>query len=126
MMSWIRWSRDRGSICRGSNHDLRPLGGGFDAPQRWRPVLGAAIAGAVAGVLIPLAGGELFAGSLKNLVEAFSSSRLPLDALGGLFGDAQFGPFTQALLGGLEILVFAVCVVGGCVLARQVRPASLT
>lgn len=97
------------------------LGGGFDATQRWRPVMGAAVAGAMAGVIIPLAGGELFAGSLKNLVEAFSDSRLRLEVLSGFFGDAQFGPFTQAVLGGLEVLVFAACVVGGSVLVRQVK-----
>jgi hypothetical protein len=95
------------------------LGGGFDAADRWRPVLGAGVFGAVAGLLIPLAGGELFAGSLKNLVEAFSGSRLRMDALGELFGDAQFGPFTLAILGGIEALLSAICVVSGCVVARR-------
>ncbi len=104
------------------------LGGGIEAADRWRPALGAGVSGAVAGVLIPLAGGELFAGSLKNLAGAFSDSRLRMDALGNLFGDAQFGPFTLAMLGGLEALLFAIGVVGGCVIARRAQvhlPLSL-
>lgn len=95
------------------------VGGGPDARSAWRPVVGAGVAGAVAGVLIPLAGGELFAGSLKSLTDSFAGSRLRLDALGGLLGDADLGRTTQALLGGLEALLFAVCVVGALVLARR-------
>lgn len=97
------------------------LAGGMQAQPRWRPLLGAGMAGAVVGVLIPLAGGHLFAGSLKNLADAFAGSRLQLDALGGLFGDAQLGPTTQALLGGIEVLLFAICVVSGIVLAERAR-----
>ncbi len=95
------------------------LGGGLDAFPGWRPMLGAGMAGAVAGVAIPLMGGELFAGSLKSLVDAFAGSRLRLDAVGGLFGDERFGRGTQAMLGAVEALLFAVCVVGGLVLARR-------
>lgn len=97
------------------------LGGGAEAPRSWRPVLGAGVVAGAAGVLIPLAGGQLFAGSLNNLAAAFADSRLQVHALGGLFGDAQFGTATQAMLGGLEALLFAVCVVGGRVLVNQVR-----
>ena len=97
------------------------IGGGINASSPWRPVIGAGFAGAIAGVLIPLAGGKLFAGSLKLLVNAFAGSNLQLDALGALFGDAQFGQITQAILGGIEALLFGICVVGAVVLARQVR-----
>lgn len=97
------------------------LGGGAEAPHSWRPVLGAGVVAGAAGVLIPLAGGQLFAGSLNSLAAAFADSRLQVHALGGLFGDAHFGTLTQALLGGLEALLFAVCVVGGRVLVHQVR-----
>lgn len=95
------------------------LGGGLDAVRTWRPVVGAGLAAGIAGVCIPLAGGELFAGSLKNLTATFAGSRLHVDALGRVFGDAAFGTLTQALLGGVEALLFATCVVGGCVWARQ-------
>lgn len=97
------------------------LSGGFDAFPSWRPVVGAGVAGAVAGVLIPHAGGQLFAGSLKSLEGSFATSRLRLDALGSLFGDADLGTTTQALLGGVEALLFGICLVGGLVLARHVR-----
>lgn len=101
------------------------LGGGFDAFPSWRPVVGAGVAGAVAGVLIPLAGGQLFAGSLKSLEASFATSRLRLDALGSLFGDAGMGTTTQALLGGVEALLFGICLVGGLVLARRVNAHSV-
>jgi DNA-binding winged helix-turn-helix (wHTH) protein len=97
------------------------LGGGAEAPRSWRPVLGAGVLAGAAGVLIPLAGGQLFAGSLNNLAAAFADSRLQVHALGGLFGDTQFGTTTQAMLGGLEALLFAVCVVGGRVLVAGAR-----
>jgi len=95
------------------------LGGGLDAVPAWRPVVGAGVAGAVAGVLIPLAGGQLFAGSLKNLLASFTGSKLRLAGLGQLFGDAQLGAGTQAMLGGVEGMLFGICVVGAVVLARQ-------
>ena len=100
------------------------LGGGIRAQPRWRPLLGASMAATLVGVLIPLAGGHLFAGSLNSLADAFAGSRLQLEALGGLFGDAQLGPTTQAVLGGIEVLLFAVCVVSGIVLAERVRDIS--
>jgi hypothetical protein len=101
------------------------LGGGFDARSRWRPVLGAGFAGAVAGVLIPLAGGRLMGGSLNLLARSFADSRLQLDTLGRFFGEVRFGYTTQVVLGGIEGLVFSSCVVGAIVLARHVRRSSL-
>lgn len=95
--------------------------GGFESTRPWRPVLGAAIAGGTAGVLIPLAGGHLFAGSLNNLVIAFSGSRLRLDALGALFGEHGLGPTALAALGGIEGFLFAACVTGGFLWARLAR-----
>lgn len=95
------------------------LAGGFGAKPWWRPVAGSAVAAAVVGVLIPLLGGHLFAGSLQGLVQTFSRSQLRMAALGNLFGDGQLAPVTQALLGGIELLIFASCVVGGIALAKQ-------
>lgn len=101
------------------------LAGGFNAIPAWRPVVGAGVAGVVVGVFIPLMGGQLFAGSLKNLVAAFSGSRLRMDALGGLLGDASSGQATQAVLGGVEAMLFGVCVVGAFVLARPAKERRL-
>ncbi len=97
------------------------LGGGFDATRRWRPVLGAGIAGAAAGVLIPLAGGRLMGGSLELLARSFADSRLHLDALGRFFGEVHFGPTTQVALGGVEGLLFGGCLTAALVLARHAR-----
>ena len=96
-------------------------GGGADATARWRPLVGAGLVAGAVGILIPLAGGHLFAGSLNNLAQAFADSRVQVQALGALFGDTRFGTFTQAMLGGLEAMLFAVFVVGGHVVARQMH-----
>jgi DNA-binding winged helix-turn-helix (wHTH) protein len=98
------------------------LGGGPDATPRWRPVAGAGVAGAAAGALIPVAGGHLMGGSLELLARSFDGSRLHLDALGRFFGEVHFGHTTQVVLGGVEGLLFGVCVVGALVLARRAWP----
>ncbi len=93
--------------------------GGPDAAPRWRPVLGAGVAGAVAGALIPAAGGRLMGGSLVLLARSFDGSRLQLDALGRLFGEVHFGHTTQVVLGGVEGFLFGSCVAAALVLARR-------
>ena len=95
------------------------IGDGSGVPP-WRPVAGAAAAGALAGALIPLAGGHLMGGSLELLARSFADSRLQLDALGRFFGEVHFGPTTQVVLGSIEGLLFGGCVVGALVLARRV------
>lgn len=96
--------------------------GGFDAVPRWRPVAGGAIAGAVAGVLIPLLGGRLMGGSLDLLAHSFSDSKLHVDALGRFFGEMHFGATSQVVLGGLEGLLFGSCVVAALVIAARQSP----
>jgi DNA-binding winged helix-turn-helix (wHTH) protein len=99
------------------------LGGRPDTALAWRPVVGAGVAGAVAGALIPVAGGHLMGGSLELLARSFDDSRLQIDALGRLFGEVHFGHTTQVILGSIEGLLFGSCVVGALVLARRVLPA---
>jgi DNA-binding winged helix-turn-helix (wHTH) protein len=95
------------------------LAGGITDRSTWRPVLGAGVAGAVAGVLIPFFGGNLLAGSLDLLRRSFVDSRLRVDALGDLFGDGGFGTTTHLILGGVEGMLFGSCVVGAFVLAQR-------
>lgn len=78
--------------------------------SRWYPAFGAGLAGAGAGALIPLAGGRLMGGSLDLLAKSFDDSGLQLDSLALLFGEAQFGQATQVALGGIEGLLFGLCV----------------
>src|SRR5690606_18525671 len=47
------------------------IGGGTGAVPRWKPVAAAALAGAGAGALIPIAGGHLMGGSLDLLARSF-------------------------------------------------------
>lgn len=96
------------------------LGGGPDAAPPWRPIVGAGVAGAVAGALIPLAGGHLMGGSLELLARSFDGSRLQLDTLGRFFGEVHFGHTTQVVLASIEGLLFGSCVAGALVMARRV------
>lgn len=95
------------------------LGGGFEAPVWWRPVVAAVVTGAVCGGGIALAGGHLLGGSLDLLARSFADSRLQLDAIGRYFGDVRFGPTTQGVLAAVEGALFAGCVVGALVAAQR-------
>ena len=88
---------------------------GGRSPWTRRSVVAAAIAGAVAGVLVPLSGGRLMGGSLDLLANTFDGSRLRLDRIGTLFGEAGFGPVSQAATGALEGALFGACIVGAMV-----------
>ena len=78
-----------------------------------------ALTGAVVGVLIPMVGGRLMGGSLDLLARQFPTSRLSLDPIGGLFGEAGFGPVTQAVTGGIEGALFCGFVVGVIILVQR-------
>ncbi|WP_412062113.1 winged helix-turn-helix domain-containing protein [Rubrivirga sp. IMCC45206] len=97
-----------------------------DAGPRWGAAAGAGAVGALAGGLIPRLGGHLMGGSLDLVARTFPGSRLRLDALGRLFGEADFGPVAQSALGGVEGLVFGACVAGALVAARAALAAPET
>ncbi len=84
-----------------------------------RSVAIAGLAGAAAGILIPLLGGRLMGGSLDLLARSFPDSRLRLDQIGALFGEEGFGRVSQMVTGGLEGLLFGACIVGAMLLARR-------
>lgn len=95
------------------------LSGGPEAP-RARPAIGAsAAATGLVGAMIPLAGGNMMASSLASVAAAFDDSRLDVNALGRLFGEAQLGMPAQAALGGVEGALFGACVAGALVLAQR-------
>jgi hypothetical protein len=73
----------------------------------------------VAGVAFGLMGGRLFGGSLDQLAQQFQPSRLSLDGLGRLLGEAGFGLISRTVTSGLEGLVFAACMVGAIGLANR-------
>jgi hypothetical protein len=90
---------------------------GSVSPRRGAAYAG--LAGAAAGILIPLVGGRLMGGSLDLLAHHFPDSRLRLDPVGGLFGESGFGPVTQLVTGALEGMLFGGCIVGAMLLARR-------
>jgi DNA-binding winged helix-turn-helix (wHTH) protein len=84
-----------------------------------RSVAVAGLAGAGAGILIPMLGGRLMGGSLDLLARQFPDSRLRMDQIGALFGEDGFGPVSQIVTGGAEGMLFSGCVVGAMIIARR-------
>lgn len=84
-----------------------------------RSLAQAALASGLAGMVITALGGQLMAGSLDQLARRFPASRLRLDAIGNLFGEAGLGPVSRLVTGGLEGLLFGACLVGAVELARR-------
>jgi DNA-binding winged helix-turn-helix (wHTH) protein len=96
------------------------LAGPATAPRTLRFGAGlSALAGGTAGAVITLLGGRLMAGSLDLLARSFPDSRLRLDPIGGLFGEAGFGPVSQVVTGALEGALFGGCVVAAMIVARR-------
>jgi DNA-binding winged helix-turn-helix (wHTH) protein len=79
----------------------------------------AAGAGGAAGMLIALAGGRLMGGSLDLLASRFPKSRLRLEQIGSLFGEADFGPVSRAVTGCMEGALFGAFVVGAMLIASR-------
>ena len=84
-----------------------------------RGAAAAGLAGAGAGLLIPLLGGCMMGGSLDLLARNFPGSRLRLDQIGALFGESGFGLVSQTVTAGLEGALFGACLVGAMILARR-------
>jgi DNA-binding winged helix-turn-helix (wHTH) protein len=84
-----------------------------------RGVIAAGLVGAATGALIPAIGGRLMGGSLDLLSRTFPGSRLHLDQLGEMVGEAGFGPVSQMISGALEGGLFAACVVGATIIAER-------
>lgn len=97
-------------------HAGNRVGEWFGAAEPWHAPAGAGLVGALAGALIPLAGGNLLGGSLDLLSTSFVESRLQLETFGLLFGELHFGRATEVALGGVEGLLFCSCVVGALAL----------
>jgi len=84
-----------------------------------RSIAMAVIAGGAAGALIPVLGGRLLGGSLEALARNFPDSHLRLDRIGGMFGEAGFGPISSIATGCMEGAVFGGCVVAAMVAAQR-------
>ncbi|MBA3678248.1 MAG: transcriptional regulator [Sphingosinicella sp.] len=84
-----------------------------------RCVAMAGLSGGVAGILIALLGGRLLGGSLDLLARSFPDSRLSVDPIGALFGEAGFGPVSRMVTSAMESMLFGGCVAGAIFLARR-------
>jgi DNA-binding winged helix-turn-helix (wHTH) protein len=79
----------------------------------------AALCGGVAGLAIALLGGRMMLGSLDLLARQVPGSRLRLDQISQLFGEATFGPVTRTVTSVLEGALFAAGVVSAMALAER-------
>ena len=86
-----------------------------------RTALQAALCGGIAGLAVSLLGGRLMLGSLDLLARQVPGSRLRLDHISRLFGEASFGPVTQTVTSILEGALFAAGVVSAMALAARDR-----
>jgi DNA-binding winged helix-turn-helix (wHTH) protein len=84
----------------------------------------AALCGAAAGLVIPLLGGRLMAGSLDLMARSFPDSRFRLDRIGALLGEDGFGPVSQVVTGGLEGALFGGCIVGAMLMLSRYRGSA--
>jgi hypothetical protein len=78
-----------------------------------------AVAGGVTGAVIALLGRPMMGGSLALLARSFPNSKLRIDAVGRLFGEAGFGAVTHVATSVLEGALFSACLIGGMVLAAK-------
>ena len=78
-----------------------------------------AVAGGMAGLLIPVLGGHLLGGSLNSLTANFAGARFRLDGIGRLFGEASFGRLTELGTATLEGALFGLCVAGALARTRN-------
>ena len=81
------------------------------ARRRRTALLAGAVLTGAAGAGAALLGGRLMGGSLAALAAQFPGTRLSLDHLGALFGEATFGPVSQAVTAGLEGALFGAVMV---------------
>ena len=88
--------------------------------RRRAAAIGGALGG-VAGLLLALAGGRLMAGSLDLFARTYPDSRLRLDQLAAMFGDAGFGRTSLMFANLLEGALFGACIVAAIALARKAR-----
>ena len=88
-----------------------------------RSAFAGAVAGALAGLAIPLLGGRLLGGSLASLAERFPASGLNLDRLGVLVGEPGLGLVTQMATAAAEAALFVGCVVAAIAWAQR-SPAT--
>ena len=79
----------------------------------------AALCGAGAGIVIPLLGGRLMAGSLDLMARSFPDSRFRLDRIGLALGEEGFGPVSHIVTGALEGALFGGCIIGAMLLAKR-------
>jgi DNA-binding winged helix-turn-helix (wHTH) protein len=88
------------------------VGGGAHllARQGWPSALGAGMTAALAGTFLPLLGGRLMGASLAEVAATLPDSRIAVESLGRLFGEATFGPTSQSVFGLLEGLIFGAAV----------------
>jgi len=81
--------------------------------RSWHRVIGAALGGMSAAIILTLIGGNLFSSSLELIARSFANSQFRMEPLASFFGEVHFGRTTQIALGAMEGFLFGGCLVGG-------------
>ncbi|MEW6130212.1 MAG: winged helix-turn-helix domain-containing protein [Acidobacteriota bacterium] len=76
-------------------------------PRGWQRVLGAALGGCGAGILLTIIGGNLFSGSLEIVARSFADSQIRLEPLAPYFSRVHYSHIREIIFGGIEGLMFA-------------------
>jgi len=81
--------------------------------RSWHRLIGAALGGMSAAIILTLIGGNLFSSSLELIARSFANSQFRMEPLASFFGEVHFGRTTQIALGAMEGFLFGGCLVGG-------------
>jgi len=81
--------------------------------RSWHRLIGAALGGMSAAIILTLIGGNLFSSSLELIARSFANSQFRMEPLASFFGEVHFGRTSQIALGAMEGFLFGGCLVGG-------------
>lgn len=96
-------------------------------PRGWKRFSAAAVTGfccAVAGVGLSLSGHNLGGGSIELIARTFQGSQVGLAPLARMFGEAEVGPLTRAVLSAYEGMLFGCGLVLGLTRRLKAPPSG--
>ncbi len=82
-------------------------------PRAAQRILGAALGGMCAGIILTVIGGNLFSGSLEIVARSFADSQLNLEPLAPYFSKVHYSHVREIIFGGIEGLMFGAGLMSG-------------
>jgi hypothetical protein len=90
-------------------------------PRASQRILGAALGGMAAGIILTVIGGNLFSGSLEIVARSFADSQIRLEPLAPYFSKVHYSHVREIIFGGIEGLMFGAGLMSGIELAARKR-----